>query len=557
MIGKYVFLAIGFLLFVPGINRAQESAGLFIEMETPGARAMSISAADEARGILSRNNVSVNVQALLNGSMIQHVSNPEKVLAQPDSVEGFLLQLPGGTVVTLVTRRLQSYVEGVETYSGRVKNIESGYFTLSVENGKVFGQVNIGPMVYDVRYDKATRSHVLTEIDQARMPHHTPEPLGDGSAYSATLKSMDVPTPMLTSPDIGTIRVLVLYGSDVSNPTTLTSNIMSSMNDTFFNDGMDPDLHFTLADLRNLNDDLEEVCKEDIRDDMMNDEAPFGNIDTWVADEDADIVLTIVTEDASVNTCTWTGIYGRLGGIAGLYLDSTAPYAITMDTYALGDLTAIHEVGHVLGGFHPQDNDSTLQANSDGELYARGFLDPLDPGDPNDESEWQTIMGAYFRNGCDFSTTFPNTDCVRLPLWSDSTKTYGGEARGEAFTQEDQDPYSADMASALQIHMPIVAAWQSYPYSAPGTPSNIDVEECFSQNIVTWDATTNAENYQVLYSAFSNFTNPEVIYFGSHEYVRVVVSQHSTKYIKIRACNGNGCGTFSSQLTLTYNSYCN
>lgn len=112
-------------------------------------------------------------------------------------------------MVTLVTNRSQSYVDGVETYSGHVENTKFGYFTLSVANGKVFGQVKIGPMIYDIGYDKISQAHLLTEIDQARMPHHTPEPLGDGLAHKAALKSKSMPSPMmLTSPDIGTIRVL-------------------------------------------------------------------------------------------------------------------------------------------------------------------------------------------------------------------------------------------------------------------------------------------------------------------------------------------------------------
>jgi hypothetical protein len=136
---------------------------------------------------MSRNKVIIDVQALIDGSMIQPFTNPKKVLAQPEAGKGFLMQLPGGDVVTLVTKRLHSYVKGVETYSGRVKDIESGFFTLSIEDDKVFGQVNIEYMSYDIRYDKASRSHVLTEIDQAIMPHHAPEPLDDGLAYKEAL----------------------------------------------------------------------------------------------------------------------------------------------------------------------------------------------------------------------------------------------------------------------------------------------------------------------------------------------------------------------------------
>ncbi len=541
-------LIVLFLMIFSGQGISQVSERQFLKLESPSAGIMTLSISELSKGIVSRNKVIVDVQALKDGSMIQPVSKANSQIEDLNGEDGFLMQLPDGSVVTLLTNRVQSWVIGVETYSGRVKEIESGYFTLSVESNKVYGQVNIDYMAYDIQYEKSSRSHMLTEIDKARMPKHAPEPLGDGTAYIETLKNF--PTPLLSGSAIGTVRVLVLHGSDVSNPSTLASNIISSLNDTIFDDGMDPDLHFTLADLRNLGDDLDSVCKQIILYKMENGYSPFTNISTWIEDEDADVVLTIATTDVSLTGCSYNGSYGRVGGQASALLSSAKPFAVTMDTYAIGDLTAAHELGHVLGGGHPTWSVAVLESRSaDAEPYSRGYI----AGDGG----WQTVMGAYDDNDCDFTVTLPNTDCVRLPLWSDPTKSYESETRGVTYTSDIQVPYSADMASALEIHMPIVAEWESYPYSAPGTPSNIDVEECFSQNIVTWDATTNAENYQVLYSAFSNFTNPEVIYFGSHEYVRVVVSQQSTKYIKIRACNGSGCGPYSSMLTLTYNGYCN
>jgi hypothetical protein len=176
-----------FLMSFYGQGVAQVSEGQFLTLESPSTGIMTWSASELSRGIMSRNKVIIDVQALIDGSMIQPFTNPKKVLAQPEAGKGFLMQLPGGDVVTLVTKRLHSYVKGVETYSGRVKDIESGFFTLSIEDDKVFGQVNIEYMSYDIRYDKASRSHVLTEIDQAIMPHHAPEPLDDGLAYKEAL----------------------------------------------------------------------------------------------------------------------------------------------------------------------------------------------------------------------------------------------------------------------------------------------------------------------------------------------------------------------------------
>lgn len=543
------------LLSISGFTQAQSSTDSLVNVD--GLTPMPISTIEKNRGIVSKNKINVNFQTSLKGSSVQADASSKIEEAFPAAEEGFLIQLPGGMVVTLVTNRSQSYVDGVETYSGRVEDTKSGYFTLSVKNGKVFGQVNIGPMIYNISYDKTSRSHVLTEIDQARMPHNTPEPLGDGLAYKAALKSkgmttksQGLPTPMmLTSPDIGTIRVLILYASDVAYPSYLASNVISSMNNTFFGDGMDPDLHFTLADLRNLNNDLDGLCSDEILADMESTTAPFANISTWIDDEYADVVLTISKTDPSL-TCLYTGAWGRVGGQASDLLNSSKPFATVADTYAIGDLTAVHEIGHVLGGGHPTWSVAKLEVYSDDvEPYSRGYIAA--------NGDWQTVMGSYDDNGCDFSTTLPNNDCVRLPLWSNPSKSYDSETRGVTYTSDVQVPYSSNMASALEIQMPIAAEFQSYPYAAPGIPSNIDVEECFNKNFLSWDATTHAEHYQMLFSYSSSFTNPKVVYFGTSTAKYVVVPQHSTKYVKIRACNGNGCGAYSSQLTLTYNNYCN
>lgn len=551
---KYALLSVcSIMLSVSGFAAVQGSQGVFIEIDSSKTSAMAISSTDKGRGIVSKNKVNVNVEALLNGSSVRGVADSRELVADPDAGKGFDMQLPDGTLITLVTHRVHSYVQGVETYSGRLKDIDTGHFTLSIENGKVFGQVNIEYMAYDIKYDKENNSQILTEIDLARMPHDTPEPPNMGSAYKESVQGVSGPTQFLSGSAIGTVRVLILHGSDVSNPSTLASNIISKMNDAFFDDNMDPDLHVTLADLRNVNDDFDGLCKLEILDDMRTATAPFTNIATWIDDEYADVVLTIATTQDNVSGCP---THGRYGGIAYQYDAAPAnpddPLAVTMDTYAIGDYTALHEIGHVFGGFHSDwaaTNTNNWYPNT--EPDSRGFI--------SSTGDWQTIMGSFFVGGCVFSSDPPNGDCVRLPLWSNPSKSYSGETRGQTHVDATTTPFSANMASALEVQMPIVAVNQSYPDSAPSVPGNFRVisENCHGQSIAYWNSTSTAENYQLLRSYSSAFTNPEVIYFGSNTSFYVNVSQGQPWYLKVRACNGSGCGNLSAQKLALYKLTCN
>lgn len=111
------------------------------------------------------------------------------------------------------------------------------------------------------------------------------------------------------------------------------------------------------------------------------------------------------------------------------------------------------------------------------------------------------------------------------------------------------------MALALENQMPLVASFESYPFVAPGSIGGLFIDRCLQNNIISWNTASTAEHYQVLRSYNSAFTNPEVVAFTTQPSVNVRVhSQGTTKYVKIRACNGNGCGSYSAQVALTYNS---
>lgn len=240
------------LLSISQFAISQDSTDSFIRIV--GHEQVSVSSLERVRGVMGKKYIDVNVRLLRAGSKVQN----KEVAVQKPTGDGALMQLPDGTYVTLITNRLQSFVKGVETYTGRVKDLESSFFTLSIEDEKVFGQVSIDFMAYDIKYDKVSSSHLLTEIDQSKVPKNTPDPATDGAALKTAVQSIASPLQMSSSVN-GTVRILVLYGSDVANINTLASNIISEMNESFFDDGMDPDFHVTLADLRQLSSDPEVI----------------------------------------------------------------------------------------------------------------------------------------------------------------------------------------------------------------------------------------------------------------------------------------------------------
>lgn len=204
----------------------------------------------------------------------------------------------------------------------------------------------------------------------------------------------------------------------------------------------------------------------------------------------------------------------------------TVPYAVSMASYALGDLTALHELGHLMGGHHSDVTNSQM---------AQFWPDVAEEGNgvTDDDGDWQSIMGGFDSNGCAFSTTLPNTDCVRIPRWSDPDKTYAGDDRG--VTDEK------DMVFALETQMQTVAGWDTYPYSIPGTPSGFSflAGQCYGSRDVEWTAPSHSDVFQMFISSSSSFTNPEIVYQGTATSISAEAPPWTTRYFKVRACNGS------------------
>jgi hypothetical protein len=108
--------------------------------------------------------------------------------------------------------------------------------------------------------------------------------------------------------------------------------------------------------------------------------------------------------------------------------------------------------------------------------------------------------------------------------------------------------------------MEVVAAWESYPYSAPGAPTNFEWQpgQCYGLRTSTWDEPSNTDVNQLFLSFYSDFSNPGIIFHGVGNLTGVNVSPGGTRYVRVRSCNGSGCGPFSSTtLQITYQGSCN
>lgn len=450
--------------------------------------------------------------------------------------------------IRLKPERYGQYVEGVDTYSGSVVDDETGSFTLSVSNNQVTGQVQIGQMLLNLRFDKTAKSHVLSVVDLLLMPKDLDEPdyslenidsLKVNNSSSADELSTRGTTSTLSSGNNGNIRILVYYTQKVANRnnvSTLSANIISELNTSLDLSEVDPDIDFVLTGTMQLSSNLDGECRSDIRDDADNRVSPFQNLNNDLSQHSADLALIIVTTETSYNGC-YPGV-GRVGGIAGGIFLSSEPFAITTDTYAMGDRTALHEIGHVIGGNHEQESGHGNAAGT--QSYAKGYVSTTD--------SWQTIMGGYV--GCSFVPLPSQPTCVRINQWSNPMLSYLNENTGVT--------NQSDMESGLELSAPIVADWTSYPTATPTVAPTLTVvpEHCFGSNTLSWTTVTGVTHYQLFSSSTSAFTGSERIYIGSNTDLFVNVGYNSTEYFRVRACNGNGCGPYSSIKSASYFNGC-
>lgn len=441
--------------------------------------------------------------------------------------------------------------DGVTTYAGVIDGDDGSLVAISVDGEQVLGKIHHSEgYTYLIQRNYQGQGHTMSIVDQSLIPRaHKLDNDQVEKGHIDISPSTDTGAPaegetISSMPSSGEVRLLVLYtpaAAARNDINLMANNIVSTFNQSLSLSGVDNDNYLTLADIRSIGDDLSvsgSRCNDEIIRDMRDQSGEFANLNDWMDVAYADIALAIVTTQPSYAECYFG--YGRLGGMAILippasYPDHPNPFSNVTDTYALADLTAIHEIGHVLNGRHEYDCQAGTSPS-----YACGYAPT--------HCDWQTMMGGYGQCGFDFEEGPGQQPTARIGRWSNPSVSYNGQPTGVS----GSGPAGRDMAAALDINMPLASTWkgiQSVPPSAPD-PITVGSGFCYGFNTVDWTSQSGGVEYRLFQSTSSSFTNPDVVYSGPGSTTNINVSQ--TVYLRAKACNSGGCSPYSAQVSAGY-----
>lgn len=342
---------------------------------------------------------------------------------------GFLIKfaLPGDDQAVLAIDAVQDVLPEVTTFSGHLAEDEFADFIFSMEDGKLVGSIRRRTQAWLVESHSGTNLHMIRLLERTMLPKD------EVLIEAAQTPERAAPSPPATSLLAGgNVRVLFLYANNIVNAAAQASNIATAFNNSLSDSLVSSSNKITIAGVQPVASSFDGMSRLAIRAAMNSRMVPFSNIDTLMANAYADVAFLLVQEDPTASSDV-PG-YGRVGGIAGDIYESSLPFALSTDDYALGDLTALHELGHVFGGRHENDPSG-------------GSAHPV----VSPDDTWMTIMGGYIE--CPFKGL--PASCVRISRWSNPALSYRGVPLGVAG--------HSDMRSWLESSMPVVSAWREEP----------------------------------------------------------------------------------------------
>jgi len=336
--------------------------------------------------------------------------------------------LPDSGQAELVVATVQQLLPGVTTFSGHLADDETSDFTFSIEAGKLVGSIHQGTHAWLVEPHTTSNQYVVRTIDRTMLPKGEPDLTHSQQRLSQAPSSIEQREVTSATMSTGSVRVLFLHASDVPNASSQAANIVMAFNNSLSLSAVASNNFLTIAGVQQVDSVFDDQSRFTIINAMMARAAPFDGVDAAMNTTAADVAFLLVREDTGADDVPG---FGRVGGVAVLFQQSN-PFALSTADYALGDLTALHEFGHVFGGKH-----------EDGTGIARPVV--------ADDDTWMTVMGGYI--DCPFNGLAAT--CVRLNRWSNPDQTYLGIPLGVAGER--------DMESHLESSMPTVSNWGAEP----------------------------------------------------------------------------------------------
>lgn len=424
----------------------------------------------------------------------------------------------------------------IYTFSGIVNNDENSSFTFSVNQNTIVGNIKLdGKIFYMEPNDLFQGLLTLTVLNEHLIPKDSDDFLTTEKVKSKII-DMD-PINNKSSGADGIINVYFYYGNNVSGVSFKIANFITDYNKVIENSKVSFNNRILNAGSQMVNNTFSTECKVGYLFDMFRADPPFTNIDSEISSNYADVGVLIAKGDNSLNC--FPGYPGHVGGRAIIW-DSTNPFMFIADNY-LGsgaDFSGIHELGHVLKGYHPDWFEV--------DVYNQGLINTSDPS-----KYWQSIMGSYHSDisegPCLFDGT-SNSICERVKYFTNPALTYNSDPLGSSVE---------DMESHLENFMPTASDWRGAPTGKSAVPSNFTVSgpECYGFYDLNWDSMANADEYHLYKSTHSNFSNPTIIYSGTSSTVNVNVTS-GTWYFRIKAINAAGSSAYTSQKSATKVGYC-
>lgn len=472
-------------------------------------------------------------------SLVQLRAGPATGSPEGSPVVGQSLEvrLPGEAQPrSLLVQAVSEEWPGIFSYRGTVDGIEAGDFVISVNraNDDVVGKIHIDTRLFTLLGTKG--AYELSEIETTLSVQDP----GNDSVVSPSDSKRTLAMPKAATQPW--VRVLVVVGDDVPSRVppvqTFAANIIAQTNSIISSSGIPSSFRLQLAGVELAGNTWRPpvwgstLARDTILYRIAKRLGEFATIDARMDALKADMTLVLFSANDNVTCPGATCSIDRVGGVAHNF-DQTKPFATVADTYALGDLTAPHEIGHVLGGQHQGEPVAPLaQPFAHGKLVA---------------NTWLTVMGRFVSPGCAFYTLNQQPACPRIGRYSNPSLMYGGIPTGDAGI--------ADMAQALQIQMPIVAAYHAESVAVPGPVGTASLQLSGAQMSFSWSAATGSPTLYEAESAWSPVSPVSAlgysqIYSGAGKSVVQTVAPLRWYGFRVRGCNASGCGPYTQVLQM-------